>query len=185
MIFCIFTLVNLARILATVSDENAIPTNLGVPLHRDPETSPITVYVVLDAKSREDLASDSSETNKHSLRSLWDKDVDYWDINTNHSCSLDCRFHTNYNAMKKADGILFSAQLFPSFNMFFDVIQKVSSPIVCSAQLHTKLKRFQRQAWQSTILWSTEAVSNFRLGPQLPILENIVDITGANSRCHA
>jgi hypothetical protein len=31
-------------------------------------------------------------------------------------------------------------------------------------------------------MWSTEAISNFRLGPQLPVLENMVDLTGATYR---
>jgi hypothetical protein len=36
----------------------------------------------------------------------------------------------------------------------------------------------QRNPSQATILWSTEAVSNFRLGPQMPLLQTLVDWTG-------
>jgi hypothetical protein len=93
---------------------------------------PISVFVVLDSMSREHLAPNSTETNRHSLRSLWDKDVDYWDISPNHSCGFPCEFHTDESAKDSADGILVSAQLFPTFSLFFDAMKEVVCNIYCN-----------------------------------------------------
>ena len=94
---------------------------------------PILVYVVLDAMSREQLAPDSTASNRHSFRSLWDREVDYWDIQTNHTtCSVRCKFDIREESRDLANGILFSAQLFPAFSLFFDVMTKANTLIPLS-----------------------------------------------------
>lgn len=87
--------------------------------------SSVLVHVVLDSTTKEQLSPSSPDTNKHSLRSLWDEDVDYWDIRANHSCTVKCTFDTSDESRVRANGILFSAQLFPAFSLFSDVMNQV------------------------------------------------------------
>jgi hypothetical protein len=95
----------------------------------DNEVPPsVLVHVVLDMATRQQLSPSSPDTNKHSLRSLWDENVDYWDIQANHSCNVKCTFDTSDESRVRANGILFSAQLFPAFSMFSDVMGQVCDP---------------------------------------------------------
>ena len=103
----------------------------------------------------------SFDTNKHSLRSLWSENDDFWDVQMQHDCAGTpgvgrCTFSTNLTELATADGVLFSAQLFPGLGRFEEVLARISP--------HTH-----------TILWNTEAVDTFQLGPQLPVLETKLD----------
>jgi hypothetical protein len=89
------------------------------------DSASVLVHVALDSSTREQLAPHSTATNRHSLRALWDLDGDYWDIQVNHSCSVPCRFDASDDSREKAHGILFSAQLFPAFSHFANVMDQV------------------------------------------------------------
>jgi len=121
----------------------------------------VRVVVALDDMALDQLADSATETNKHSLRSLWSESNDFWDIQMQHDCTGTpgvgrCLFSTNLTELGTADGVLFSAQLFPGLGRFEEVLANISP--------HTH-----------TILWNTEAVDTFRLGPQLPVLEAKLD----------
>jgi hypothetical protein len=107
-------------------EKSVLPSDL--PRTDSDDLSSILVHVVLDTATKEQLSPSSPDTNKHSLRSLWDEDVDYWDIRANHSCSVKCTFDTSDESRVRANGILFSAQLFPAFSLFSDVMDQVCEP---------------------------------------------------------
>jgi hypothetical protein len=64
-----------------------------------------------------------------------------------------CTFSSDLTQLARADAVLFSAQLFPGLGRFEEVMRAVA-----------------RSPSTSSILWNTEAVDSFRLGPQLPVL---------------
>ena len=134
------------------------------------EARDVRVVVALDDAGAEQLSDTASATNKHSLRALWAAD-DFWDVQMQHDCvraSLRggrCLFSSNLTDMERADAVLFSAQMFPAHGRFEEVLSQLSSK-------------------QSTILWNTEAVDTFRLGPQLPVLESKIDFV-ASYEMHA
>lgn len=107
----------------------------------------------------------SAATNKHSLRALWAHD-DFWDIQMQHECtgihSGTCTFSSDLTQLARADGVLFSAQLFPGLGRFEEVMRTVA-----------------RLPNTSTILWNTEAIDTFRLGAQMPLLEAKLDFTAS------
>ena len=113
------------------------------------------VVVVLDEQQQELLADGANGTNMHSLRALWARGHDFWDIAVDHDCQLpegaSCEFSPDQSRISEADAVLISAQVFPSFGHWERVL----------ASLRPN---------QTSILWSTEAVSNFRMGPQLSLL---------------
>jgi hypothetical protein len=109
-------------------EKSSSPLHSQLP-HTDEEMlSSVLVHVVLDTATKDQLSPLSPDTNKHSLRSLWDEDVDYWDIRANHSCSVKCNFAISDESRVRANGILFSAQLFPAFSLFSDVMDQVREP---------------------------------------------------------
>ena len=123
----------------------------------------VSVVVALDEVGAQLLADDAYATNKHSLRSLWAEHDDFWDIQMQHECpdsGGQCVFSSNLSSLPSSDAVLFSAQMFPGMGRFEEIMLGLSPH-------------------QATILWNTEAVDTFRLGPQLPVLEAKLDFTAS------
>ena len=130
------------------------------------ERDPIRVVVALDELGTAQLADGARDTNRHSLRALWAERDDFWDIRMQHDCARaigflrGCAFSSDLGQLESAHAVLFSAQIFPGFGRFEETLSRVAPH-------------------QSSILWNTEAVDTFRLGPQLPVLESKVDWTAS------
>ena len=130
------------------------------------QRDPIRVVVALDELGTAQLADGARETNRHSLRALWAEHDNFWDIRMQHDCAhtigllRGCAFSTDLGQLESAHAVLFSAQIFPGFGRFEETLSRVAPH-------------------QSSILWNTEAVDTFRLGPQLPVLESKVDWTAS------
>ena len=69
------------------------------------------VVVVLDEQQQELLADGANGTNMHSLRALWARGHDFWDIVVDHDCQVSCEFSPDQSRIPEADAVLISAQV--------------------------------------------------------------------------